>query len=83
MEIFDFFYNLILTLIEKKQSPVSCARLIFLLGSVLYNSSGFILNNSNFQNIDGFKKNNLIVKENKENFIYILSFYTLDLINNT
>lgn len=83
MQIFDFFYNLILALIEKKQSPVSCTRLIFLLGSVLYNSSGFILNNPNFQNTDGFKKNNLIVKENKENFIYILSFYTLDLINNT
>ena len=83
MQIFDFFYNLILALIEKKQSPISCTRLIFLLGTVLYNLSGIILNNSNFQNTDGFKKNNLIVKENKENFIYILSFYTLDLINNT
>ena len=83
MQIFDFFYNLILALIEKKQSPVSCSRLIFLLGSVLYNSSGFILDDINFENTDGFKKNNLSVKENKDNFIYLISFYALDLINNT
>jgi hypothetical protein len=70
-------------LIEKKQSPVSCSRLIFLLGSVLYNSTGFILDDINFENTDGFKKNDLFVKENKEIFIYLLSFYALDLINNT
>ena len=83
MQIFDFFYNLILALIEKKQSPVSCSRLIFLLGSTLYNSSGFILDDINFENTDGFKKNDLFVQKNKENFIYLVSFYALDLINST
>jgi len=81
--IYDFFYNLILALIEKKQSPVSCTRLVFLLGSTLYNSSGFISDNRKFQNTDGFPKNDLLVNENKENFIYILSFYALRLINYT
>lgn len=83
MQIFDFFYNLILALIEKKQSPVSCSRLIFLLGSVLYNSSGFILDNIHFENTDSFKKNDLFVKENKEIFIYLTSFYALESINDS